>query len=135
MTTKISKSLLESISNVVNSDSKNLTEASSYRSLDMKNVNKKNFANLDKFEAFVIGELTDAPIDSDDTETLYNLFKKGYQIAVDREGEDNTKNLKKDKFKPITGEYREEDPNEEDDDGNPLEINISFWAKAPAGMK
>ena len=96
---------------------------SSYRSLDKNNVSKGDYANVDKFEAFVLGELIDSPIDSDDADELFNLFKNGSSIAVEVEGQGHAKQLKADGFsKANTMIYKDESFNK----------NVSFWTKAPA---
>ena len=96
---------------------------SQYKYLDKKNVEKSSYSNLDQFEAFVLGELVDAPVDSDDAQTLFNLFKKGYTIAVEVEGQGHAKELKKDGFtKANTAGFRDEN-----------DKLVYFWSKATSG--
>jgi len=119
MSTKISKSLLESISNVVNSDSKNLTESYDY-------INKKNHkaSNTDQLEDLIAAELDLGGVDDEDLETMLDLFKKGYDIAV-AVGAASKRDLKKDGY--TLGNFAAY----KDGDGKMQEI----FVKAPAGMK
>lgn len=121
MTTKITKSLLEAVSNVITG--KTLTEASDMPHviyLDKNNVEKKSLSNLDQFEAFVIPELADVNLDSEDAETLFDLIKKGYKIAAQFKGGNTVRDLKKNGFKETTAGYHDEE-----------DRLVSFWVKAP----
>jgi len=120
MTTKISKSLLESISNVVNSDSKNLTESYSY-------INKKNHkaSNTDQLEDLIAAELDLGGVDDEDLETMLDLFKKGYDIAVSVERDGTTSELKKDGY--TIGNFAIYK--------NEAAKRQQIYVKAPAGMK
>jgi len=120
MTTKISKSLLESISNVVNSDSKNLTESYDY-------INKKNHkaSNTDQLEDLIAAELDLGGVDDEDLETMLDLFKKGYDIAVSVERDGTASELKKDGY--TIGNFAIYK--------NEAAKRQQIYVKAPAGMK
>lgn len=120
MTTKINKSLLESISKIVNSDSKNLTESYSY-------INKKNHkaSNTDQLEDLIAAELDLGGVDDEDLETMLDLFKKGYDIAVSVERDGTASELKKDGY--TIGNFAIYK--------NEAAKRQQIFVKAPAGMK